>query len=111
MDVTAKTLMAQICNKLTDEQLDDAESQHDNLEVLLIKVGEEYDVLGEHVPGLDAIMHDVSHEFLEDLRLCTSNVEVGTTVRNVLLQIFWFGYEAGKLDWPLKRMTCREAHT
>jgi hypothetical protein len=111
MDPNAKALMAQICDRLTPAQIDDAESQHDNLEVLLDKVGAEYDVMGEHTPGLDAIMHDVAHEFLDDLRECTSNVEVGLVMRNALLQVFWFGYESGLVKWPLKRLKCREAHT
>jgi hypothetical protein len=111
MEAETKEAMAQLYNLLTPVQLDDAESRYDNLQVLLAKVLQEYNPQHEHVPGLDEHIHELTHEVI---RLIHVNFQRGqdTTVllRNCLMQLFWFGYEAGQVQWPLARKKCGEVH-
>jgi|1186.fasta_scaffold409103_2 hypothetical protein len=111
MEAEVKAHLAAICDKLTSEQLDDAESRYDNLEVLLAKIFDEYDVGNEHVPGLDEHMHELTHEAVADIhRAAILGQSTTLALRYALVEIFWFGYEAGKMNYPLPRMKCEEAH-
>lgn len=101
-----------VCNKLTPEQLDDAVSQYDNLLVLRDKVMEGHEVGTEHAPGLDAHMHEFLHDLMAIGQDPTMSFQSQVIeLRNILTEAFWFGYEAGKMQWPIPIKTCEEAHT
>lgn len=111
MEAEVRAHLAAVCDKLTKAQLDDAESVYDNLEVLIDKVLEEHDVGVEHVPGLDEHLHELTTIACGDIQHAAScGHSTVLALRNVLAEVFWFGYEAGKANWPLPQMTCEEAH-
>jgi hypothetical protein len=112
VDQDIKEKMAELCDKLTPTQIDDCESRYDNLSVLVDKVLDEYDIGGEHCPGLDEHIHNITHAIVEAIRIhVAQGGEASVALRNSVMQVFWFGYEAGKVNWPLPRMSCEDVHS
>lgn len=90
MDVEERHYLETLCNKLTKSQLDDAESMHDNLQVLLEKVLDDEEVCMGHVSGLEAHMN-----FL----LAATQMSITSASA--------YGQSA---NWPLKKFDCEEVH-
>lgn len=114
MEAAFRQAMANQLDKLTDDQLDDAESIFDNLSVLIERVITDENNIEGHYLGLEPHLQMFAEGITQAVNVAYADEgrkAARTALYNGLTQVFLFGYEAGKLNWPLKRKDCGEVHS
>jgi len=120
MDDMLRAVMLKTFNGLSQERLDDVESQYENLSIildgLLDRIEEEQTQESYHQPALEIHVCDFHKQLMEQIMLkysygqVRSLGDVSGDIWDFLKLAMQFGYEVGKAGWPIMSIPCKEAH-
>jgi hypothetical protein len=112
-------MMLSVYNKLSSDELDDVESQYENIEVLYQKMLEvlmerqHFPALELHIGEIVELQHRQTVGLFRQMPFMTQE-----QMEDAFKHLMWdyikgavlFGVEIGRAGWPLNPRTCREVH-
>jgi hypothetical protein len=118
MQAATAEMMLRTFNKLSREQLDDVESQYENLQVLFERIRDNAQE-HSHVPAIELHVGELTETMYTQLGMLLQSPFTDDEVSAMLRHLVWdylkgaimFGYEIGRVGWPVKEYSCKEAHT
>jgi hypothetical protein len=115
MQDETRAVLLRVFDRLTQEQVDDIESQFENLEVLWQRSVELRSEEGYvHRPALELHVAEFAHELLALLIVASADNmtegEMQHLIRDYLERVLLYGIEIGQSGWPIPIVKCEEVH-
>src|SRR5690348_3081878 len=119
MHPASRDAMVEHFDGLTRQQLDDLESQFENLQVLWERSHEAlHSEEGHHThwPAIEVHVSEIANTFQSIIQsgVAMRQIRSTTDIRDIawdfIKDAIFFGMEIGKMNWPITSYKCEQAH-